>query len=67
VDALLNSSLMLVTALVPQLGYSLAAKIAKMAFEKNLTLRDAALESSALTAAQFDEWVDAKRMLAPGI
>jgi fumarate hydratase class II len=66
VDALLNSSLMLATALVPHLGYSLAAKIAKMAFEKNWTLRDAALASGALTAAEFDEWVDATRMLAPG-
>jgi fumarate hydratase class II len=64
-DALLQSSLMLVTALVPHLGYSRAAEIAKLALDKDLSLREAALSLATVTAEQFDNWVDARRMLAP--
>ncbi len=67
IEALLQSSLMLVTALVPHLGYSRCAHIAKLASDKGLTLRAAALETGALTEAQFDAWVDPHRMLGPGV
>ena len=53
----LENSLMLVTALNPHIGYDNAAKIAKNAHEKNITLRESALEMDALTEEQFDEWV----------
>ncbi len=53
----LENSLMLVTALNPHIGYDNAAKIAKNAHEKNITLRESALEMNALTEEQFDEWV----------
>ena len=65
VDALLQSSLMLVTALAPHIGYARAASIAKHAHAHGTSLREAALALGAVSAAQFDEWVDARRMLGP--
>ncbi len=59
----LENSLMLVTALNPHIGYDFAAKIAKYAFEKNLTLREAALALNLVTEANFDSWVDPYKML----
>ena len=53
----LENSLMLITALNPHIGYDNAAKIAKNAHEKNITLKESALEMNALTEEQFDEWV----------
>ena len=63
IDALLSSSLMLVTALAPHIGYDRAAAVAHHAHDHGLSLRDAALASGAVTAAQFDRWVDARAML----
>ena len=50
----LYSSLMLVTALSPAIGYEKAAETAKLAFDENLSLRDACLRLGYLTAEQFD-------------
>lgn len=61
----LGQSLMLVTALAPVIGYDKAAKIAKHAHEKNLSLRQAALELKLVTAAQFDAAVRPEDMIAP--
>jgi fumarate hydratase class II len=65
VDALLKGSLMLVTALAPHVGYDAAAKIAKHAHARKLSLREAALELGTVTGAQFDAWVDPTKMLGP--
>ena len=54
---LVAGSLMLVTALNPHIGYDKAAAIAKKAHKEGSSLRDAALASGHVTAAQFDEWV----------
>ena len=62
----LSRSLMLVTALNPHIGYDNAAKIAKKAHKDGTTLKEAALALGLVTAAQFDEWVDAKKMTEPG-
>ena len=51
---LVSQSLMLVTALVPQIGYDKAAKISKHAHEHHRTLREAALELGLVSAADFD-------------
>jgi fumarate hydratase, class II len=59
------SSLMLVTALAPLVGYDAAAKIAKTAYEKDLTLKDAALQTGLVTAEQFDAAVRPQDMIAP--
>jgi fumarate hydratase class II len=62
----LDSSLMLVTALNPHIGYDKAAKIAKKAHHDGTTLKQAALALGLLTEAQFDEWVNPERMTKPG-
>lgn len=61
----LDRSLMLVTALTPHIGYDKAAKIAKSAFDKNKSLRDAAIESGHVTEQEFDLWVRPKDMIKP--
>ena len=65
VQELLNSSLMLVTALAPHIGYDRAAQIAKHAHQHHTTLREAALAMGDLSAEQFDAWVDPRQMLGP--
>jgi fumarate hydratase class II len=65
VEQLLQGSLMLVTALAPHIGYDRAARVAKCAHDHGTSLREAALALGAVTAEQFDDWVDPKRMLGP--
>jgi len=59
----LENSLMLVTALNPHIGYDNAAKIAKMAHQEGLTLKEAALKLGLLTPEQFKLWVDPTKMI----
>jgi fumarate hydratase class II len=63
--ALLERSLMLVTALSPHIGYDRAARIAKSAHHQGTTLRDAALASGDVSAADFDAWVQPAAMVGP--
>jgi len=63
INALLQDSLMLVTALAPHIGYDRAAAVAHHAHEHGTSLREAALTLQAVTADEFDLWVDARRML----
>ena len=51
----LNRSLMLVTALNPIIGYENAAKVAELAHEKNISLKEACLELGLMTAEKFEE------------
>ena len=60
---LVSRSLMLVTALNPHIGYDKAAAIAKLAHQQGSSLREAALASGHVTAAQFDAWVRAENMV----
>ncbi|APW73639.1 MULTISPECIES: class II fumarate hydratase [Sphingopyxis] len=62
---LVERSLMLVTALAPEIGYDKAAKIAKHAHETGSTLREAALALGFVDAATFDRVVDPRHMLSP--
>jgi len=62
---LVDRSLMLVTALAPEIGYDKAAKIAKQAHERGTTLREAALDLGYVDAATFDRIVDPRAMLGP--
>ena len=64
IDAHLNNSLMLVTALNVHIGYDKAAKIAKKAYQENKTLKEAALELGYLTPSQFDKWVIPMNMVS---
>ncbi len=60
---LLDRSLMLVTALAPEIGYDNAASIAKHAHENGLTLRQAALALKLVDEATFDRLVKPEAML----
>jgi len=55
--ALVERSLMLVTALAPHIGYDKAAEIARLAQREDMTLKQAALALDYVTAEQFDQWV----------
>ena len=65
IQTLLEQSLMLVTALVPHIGYDKAARIARKAHCDGTTLRAAALNSGYVTETQFDDWVRPENMVAP--
>jgi len=58
-------SLMLVTALAPTIGYDQAAKIAKAAHERGISLREAAIASGAVSADDYDRIVRPESMLGP--
>jgi fumarate hydratase class II len=65
IDEHLRGSLMLVTALNQHIGYDNAAKIAKNAHQKGISLRESAIELGLLTGEQFDEWVKPEEMTHP--
>ena len=65
IDEHLRDSLMLVTALNPHIGYDNAAKIAKNAHQKKISLRESAIELGLLTGEQFDQWVKPEEMTHP--
>ena len=65
IDEHLRDSLMLVTALNQHIGYDNAAKIAKNAHKKKISLRESAIELGLLTGEQFDEWVKPEEMTHP--
>ncbi|KJV56369.1 fumarase C family protein [Orientia chuto str. Dubai] len=55
---------MLVTVLNPHIGYDNAAKIAKMAYQNNITLKEAAISLKLVTAEEFDLYVKVERMIS---
>jgi len=57
---------MLVTALVPHIGYDKAAAIARHAHQHNGTLKEAALTLGHVNAKDFDRWMKAVTMTHPG-
>jgi fumarate hydratase class II len=58
-----NSSLMLVTALNPHIGYYKAAEIAQTAHKNNSTLKETAVQLGYVTPEQFDEWLKPEDMV----
>jgi fumarate hydratase class II len=66
IAALMQQSLMLVTALAPTLGYEKAAEIAKKAYAKGTTLREEALHLGYVTAEEFDRIMHPHKMTRPG-
>jgi len=59
----LHESLMLVTALNPHIGYDNAAKIAKHAHKKGLTLKASAQDLGLVKPEDFDTWVIPEKMV----
>ncbi|MDH5414318.1 MAG: class II fumarate hydratase [Flavobacteriaceae bacterium] len=62
IKELLNSSLMLVTALNTKIGYYKAAEIANTAHKNGTTLKEEAIRLGYVTAEQYDEWVKPEDM-----
>ncbi len=62
INELVEQSLMLVTALAPEIGYDAAAAIAKSAHKNGTTLRQEALNSGLVTAEQFERLVNPAAM-----
>jgi len=65
INELLNRSLMLVTALAPEIGYDKAAEVAKNAHKKGLTLLESALELGYVTEEKFRQVVRPENMIGP--
>jgi fumarate hydratase class II len=65
IEHYVHNSLMLVTALVPKIGYDQAAQIAKAAHHSHISLREAALKLGYVTAEEFDALVKPKDMTHP--
>ena len=63
----LSGSLMLVTALSPELGYIDAAHIAEKAAADGTNLKEAALASGKIKEARYDELVDPGKMIGNGL
>ncbi|MCH5291488.1 MAG: class II fumarate hydratase [Treponema sp.] len=59
----LHNSLMLVTALNPYIGYENAAKTSHLAYEKNISLKEACVQLGFLTAERFDEVFHPEQMV----
>lgn len=65
VEALMRQSLMLVTALNRHIGYDNAAKVAKNAHKRGITLRESVIELGLMTGEAFDKAVRPEDMVAP--
>jgi fumarate hydratase class II len=58
-----DSSLMLVTALNPHIGYYKAAEIAQTAHKNNSTLKETAVQLGYVTPEEFDQWLKPEDMV----
>jgi fumarate hydratase class II len=67
IAAHVESTLMLVTALSPVIGYQNAAHIAEDADATGSTLREAALRSGKVSAAQYDQIIVPAHMIGDGL
>ena len=65
IKASLENSLMLVTALTPQIGYDNAAKIAKNAHKNGTTLKEEAIKSGLINENDYKKFVDPEKMIKP--
>ena len=65
IKALMEKSLMLVTALAPSIGYDKASLIAKNAHKNGTSLKQEAISLGYVTAEEFDKIVRPEKMLRP--
>ena len=65
IDKLMRESLMLVTALAPQIGYDKATKVAKTAHKNGTTLKEEAVALGFVNEATFDKVVRPENMVGP--
>ena len=62
IEALVDDSLMLVTALNTKIGYYKAAEIANKAHSDGTPLKEAAISLGYVTSEEFDQWVKPEEM-----
>ncbi len=65
IQDLMGRSLMLVTALAPEIGYDNATKIAKTAHKNGTTLREEAVKLGFVTEEEYDRIVRPEKMVTP--
>jgi fumarate hydratase class II len=65
INRYVEQSLMLVTALSPDIGYDKASEIAHHAMVNDITLKKAALALGYVSEADYDRIVDPKKMVRP--
>ncbi len=65
ISQLLNSSLMLVTALAPKIGYDNASMIAKKAHKNGTSLKEEALKSGLVGEKEYDQLINPRKMTHP--
>ena len=65
IAALMERSLMLVTALAPKIGYDNATAVAKTAHKNGTTLREEAVKGGFVSEEEFDAIVRPEDMIAP--
>ncbi|OUS37710.1 fumarate hydratase, class II [Rhodobacterales bacterium 56_14_T64] len=65
IETLMRESLMLVTALAPEIGYDNATKVAKTAHKNKTTLKHEAIELGFVDAETFDQVVRPENMVGP--
>lgn len=65
IDKLLHESLMLVTALAPEIGYDNATKVAKTAHQNGTTLKEEAIRLGFVDDETFDRVVRPEQMIGP--
>ncbi|QUJ77708.1 class II fumarate hydratase [Sulfitobacter albidus] len=65
IERLMRESLMLVTALAPEIGYDNATKVAKTAHKNGTTLKEEAIALGFVDAETFDRVVRPENMIGP--
>ncbi|MEM0937750.1 MAG: class II fumarate hydratase [Pseudomonadota bacterium] len=65
IDKLMRESLMLVTALAPEIGYDNATKVAKTAHKNKTTLKEEAISLGYVDEATFERVVRPEEMVGP--
>lgn len=64
-EATMDRSLMLVTALSPLIGYDKAAEVVKLAEQENLSLRQAVTKSGVMSEEEFDQQIRPEQLIRP--
>ena len=62
-DENIQKNLILVTALVPKIGYDKAAEVAKEAVSKNVTIKEILVEKELIPESEIDELLDVEKLI----
>ena len=62
-DENIQKNSILVTALVPKIGYDIAAEVAKEAVSKNVTIKEILVEKALIPESEIDELLDVEKLI----